>query len=231
MAPVSPMSPATPIVVLHAPGDARAGAPWREALAAAGWNGPVIAPDLPGHGSAPSPPGGSYELGDALLSVIPEIAALADDAPAPIVVGCGTNGWCAQILGLGGRASAVVLVDGLNGPWRTPRQAIEAGVEWLRRLADDPDAIAPPPPAGLDPRLRHPMGGLGNRAYAFRCAAAMPVPALIVETGGSLVPDDDVDALAVAHPAGAGVVRLETAEADEVVRHVVESVLRTVART
>ncbi|HVM07732.1 MAG TPA: alpha/beta hydrolase [Acidimicrobiales bacterium] len=106
----------TPILVLHDLGVPDAGRPWRDALADASWNGPVLAPDLPGHGSTPVRDGGSYEHSDSLLSIIPLYAELDPDLPSPIVVGVGLHGWAAQVLALAGRASGVVLVDGLGGP-------------------------------------------------------------------------------------------------------------------
>ncbi|MDQ1403301.1 MAG: hypothetical protein QOG03_1617, partial [Actinomycetota bacterium] len=46
-----------PVLVLHDVGDERGGEPWRQALGTAGWSGPVLAPDLPGHAGAPPPIG------------------------------------------------------------------------------------------------------------------------------------------------------------------------------
>jgi pimeloyl-ACP methyl ester carboxylesterase len=211
-----------PIVVLHEVGDERGGAPWRDALAAAGWRGPVVAPDLPGHAGTPPPPGGNYEIDDALLAVLPLLAALDAALPAPVVVGCGVNGWASQVLALAGRASAVVVVDGLGGPWSTPRQRIDGARDLLRAIADDPAAMAPAPPQGLDPRLRHRMAQHGSRRLASRAAAAMPVPALLVESAASpLASSADVDALAAEYRAGATVERVAAATAEAVAAVVV----------
>ena len=190
------------VFVLHDLGDEMAGQAWREAFAAAGWQGSVIAPDLPGHGSAPAPIGGSYELGDGILVA----AELIDvEAPAPIVVGVGLNGWAAQLLALAGRAAALVLVDGLHGPWVAPAAWIGGGRAWLRAVADNPAATAPPPARGLDPRAAHRIPPLGSRSLALRAARSMPVPTLLLESPASRLAPAEVDELAEAFAAGATV--------------------------
>ncbi len=196
----------TPLLVLHDVGDVDGGARWQVALEDAGWPGPVRAPDLPGHGRSPAPLGGSYELGDPVLAVLPSVPAGAADPP--VVLGVGTNGWCASILALGGRASALVLVDGLGGPWRSPGDAMAAERVRIRAIADDPAAVAPPPGEGLDPRLRHGVSPLGSRAVAERTAAATRVPVLVVESPSSTVDPEERDAVVRRYPAGAEVVQV-----------------------
>jgi len=133
----------TPVLVLHDAGDVGGGGPWRIALTEAAWTGPVLAPDLPGHGGAPAPSGGAYEPADAVLHVLAHVAP--DGGPRPVVVGVGVHGWAAQLLALGGRSSGLVLVDGLGGPWMGPVEATDRVRRWLRAISDDPDAVGPPP--------------------------------------------------------------------------------------
>jgi hypothetical protein len=204
----------TPLLVFHDVGDAGGGEPWQAALEGAGWPGPVHAPDLPGHGATPAPVGGSYELGDPVLAVLPSVPADAD-AP-PVVLGVRTNGWCASILALGGRASALVLVDGLGGPFRPQAEAMAAERERIRAIADDPGAVAAAPAGGLDPRLRHGVSPMGSRSVAERAAAATSVPVLVLESPASAVRPEERDAVAGLYPAGAAVVEVESADPDVV---------------
>jgi len=176
-----------PVLVLHDVGEVDGGAPWRTAFESAGWPGPVLAPDLPGHGRQPAPVDGAYELGDAALTAVRLLAEAGPGQERPVVVGVGVNGWSAQILALGNRASGLVLVDGLNGPWADPATVIHAGRRWLRAIADDPAAVAPAPANGLDPRLRHGVAPHRDRRLAERAAVALPVPALLVESPESPV--------------------------------------------
>ena len=176
----------TPLLLLHDVGDAGGGGPWRAAVEAAGWPGPVMAPDLPGHAGAPPPAGGDYELSDPVLSALPLLPA---GGPRPVVLGVGVNGWAASLLALGGRASALVLVDGLGTPWLDARGRMAEARRWLRAIAADDEAVAPVPHGvSLDPRLRHGMPPHGSRRLAERAARAMPVPAVLLETpaGGAV---------------------------------------------
>lgn len=184
------MTPAAPVVVLHAVGDPAGGRPWHDALDAAGWAGPILAPDLPGHAGAPPPTGGNHELADPVLFVVPLLDQLGPDRP--VVVGVGANGWPAQLLALGGRTRGLVLVDGLGAPWLSPVEAVHAGVAELRALRDDRAAMAEPAAgAAVDPRLRHGPRPHGSRALAQRAAAATPVPTLVVESPASAADADD----------------------------------------
>jgi pimeloyl-ACP methyl ester carboxylesterase len=214
---------AAPVLVLHGIGDAGGGGPWRAALVAAGWTGPVLAPDLPGHAGAPPPEGGQHEPGDGAFLAVRTLAAAEVERGAPVVVGVGVNGWNAQLCGLGGRASAVVLVDGLGGPWVPVRDAVLAGRDQLRAIAADPEAVAPMAPgAPLDPRLRHGLPTHGSRTMAFEAAAVMPVPVLVVESPGSATPHDDASALAAAMGAGGTLVRVAEPSPAVVAKAVVE---------
>jgi len=181
------------VLVLHRVGDPRGGSPWRDALGLAGWPGRVLAPDLPGHGETAAPVGGNYELVDAAIIGAGLVAGLTDTTVAPVVVGVGTSGWAAQVLALGGRAGALVLVDGLGGPWLEPAEAVARNAALLRALAQDPDAMGPPPAAGFDPRLRHGILGQTDRPLALRAAAALEVPVLVVETPESGLRREEAD--------------------------------------
>ena len=185
------MSGGRAVLVLHDAGDAGAGAPWAAALATAGWPGEVCAPDLPGHGTAPAPDDGAYELVDAGFAVLPALHRLG--AVRPVVVGVGANGWAAQVLALAGRASALVLVDGLGGPWRTPAASIADERARLRAVFDDPGAVAPAPEGILDPRLRHGVNRQTGLGLARRAAAALAVPVLVLESPGSHVGPERAD--------------------------------------
>ena len=208
-----PLGPA--VLVLHDAGDPGAGGPWRQALEDAGWPGDVHAPDLPGHGATAAPEGGTYELVDAAFAVLPLLAELAP-AP-PVVVGVGVSGWAAQLLALGGRASALVLVDGLGGPWWPAGAWVAAERDRLRAVADDPAAVGPAPRGVTDPRLRHGVPRQTSLDLAHRGAAALRVCALVVESPASR---------AGAH-AGAIVARM----ADATARHLPEAAPTTVAAT
>ncbi len=175
------------IFVLHAPGDPDGGARWRDALARTDWDGPVVAPDLPGHGHTPPPVGGQHELAQPAFDAHRILTGAGIGGELPVVVGVGAHGWAAQLLALGGRASALVLVDGLGGPWRAPQEAVAAGRDRLRTLADDPAALAPHIGPGLDPRLAHGPVPHGSRDLAFRAAAAITVPTLLIESPASAV--------------------------------------------
>lgn len=182
----------TGLLVVHDLGGA-GGAPW--ATAFAGWPGPVHAPDLPGHGTAPMPLGGHHEVGDAVFHLVDHLSP----APGaePVVVGVGTNGHVGRVFALAGRAGALVLVDGLGGPW-LDAAGRNAGLRAVRRqILATPAALAPHEPGtgGTDPRaslhLPH-----ADRAYLAKVLAALPVPTLVVETPASPTPDaDDLVAL------------------------------------
>ena len=200
------------LLVLHDVGDEGGGTPWRDAFVAAGWNGPVLAPDLPGHAGAPLLDGGDHEPGDGAFRAVVTLAAAGVEPGTAVVVGVGVNGWNAQVHGLGGRASAVVLVDGLGGPWLPIREQILAGVARLRSVAADPEAVAPMPPgAPLDPRLRHGLPSHGSRKMAFEVAAVMPVPVVVVESSASPTPPADAEELAGRMAAGGTLVRVDDA--------------------
>ena len=171
------------VLVIHDAGDPAAGSAWADALEAAGWPGEVHAPDLPGHGTTPAPEGGAYELVDAAFAVLPVLAG-AGPVP-PVVVGVGANGWAAQLLALGGRSSALALVDGLGGPWLAPPEVIARERDWLRAVSEDPAATSPAPVGAVDPRFRHVVPRQTSVDLARRGAAALSVPVLVLESPAS----------------------------------------------
>jgi hypothetical protein len=191
-----------PVLVLHHVGDEGGGGPWREALRAAGWRGAVHAPDLPGHQGQPPPVGGHHEPGDPFFFALAGGGVPSEPPDLRVVVGAGASGWPAAMLAAAGRARALVLVDGLGGPWLDPVSSVAAGRDWLRALLDDPAAMAAPPAdGGLDPRLRHGVGPIpvGPRT-ALATASAVTMPALVVESPASTTPSADRDDVLAALP-------------------------------
>lgn len=163
----------SPIIVLHAMGDANAGAPWREAG--------VDAPDLPGHGSAPAPVGGAYDAVDPVVA----IAQLVSESDPPVIVGHGSSARAAEIFALGGRAARLVLLDGLGGAHRDADTVMAELFAWVRAISDDEEAMAPPPPSGLDPRLRHGVPDQAHEIFDAQLRASITVPVLLLETPSS----------------------------------------------
>ena len=177
----------TSLLALHDLG-AVGGGPWRTAFDTS-WPGTVVAPDLPGHGDAAPPVGGCYELGDAVFAVADHLPE--PDGVPPVVLGVGRNGFAAQILALAGRASALVLVDGLGGPWLDVPARNDALREARRTLLDTPAALEPHLPGTTDPRATLVLGPT-DREHALRRCGALPVPTLVVETPDSPTPDAEV---------------------------------------
>lgn len=184
----------TELVVLHDYGSV-GGEPWRAAFAA--WPAAVCAPDLPGHGREPDPPGGQYEVGDALFFLADRLVGWRDNPP--LVVGVGRNGHTAQLLALAGRAAGLVLVNGLGGPWRTVSESSADLLAQRRALLtaahhDHHDARV-----GTDPRADLVLGPR-DRDVALASVSAITVPVLVIETPTSPTPDapDLVAAIAAA---------------------------------
>ena len=207
------------LLVLHDVGDAAGSGPWAAALVEAGWRGRIVAPDLPGHAGAPPPVGGHHEMCDAAFVAS---AVLGDLGSGPLVaLGVGTNGWSAQVLALGGRATALVLVDGLGAPWLDADEVVQLQIDRLRAIADDPAALAPAPAGVLDPRLRHGVGHLADLDFARRAAAATPVPVLVIETPASAATPAERRDLVARFPAGGELVEVDEANPRAVARAVV----------
>jgi hypothetical protein len=176
-----------PLLVLHAFGHAAGGAPWRAALALGSWAADWRAPDLPGHGDAAMPLGGCYEVTDPAAVGLRARVDAAWDEP-PLVVGVGASAVGAELLALGGRAVALVLVDGLGGPWAASAADVVAGqYAWLRAVADD-GAVGQP-----DPRTAHGYPEPVEREPYARFRACIDVPILAAETPSSPTPQSEVE--------------------------------------
>ena len=158
------------------------------------WPGRVTAPDLPGHGAAPAPTGGHYELGDAVFVVAEHL-----DGDAPVVLGVGRNGHAARMIAAGGRAAALVLVDGLGGPWLDIAGRNAQLRDARRRILATPGALVTHAPPGVDVRAAM-VPRQWNRDHVERTARLVTVPTLVVETPRS--PTPDADQLAGAFPLG-----------------------------
>jgi hypothetical protein len=116
-----------------------------------------------------------------------------------------------------------VLLDGIGGPWLDAAGVIGAGRDLLRAIADDPDALAPPPADRTDPRLAHGVTRPASRAMAERLFAALSVPVLALETPASpLVPDDRRELLARSS-AAVTVVEVADGRPDTIAPHIVGS--------
>lgn len=194
----------TPLLVIHDLG-APGGGPWRAAFGPS-WPGRVDSPDLPGHGDAPAPAGGNYEQGDAVFAVADRLPG--PDDVQPVVLGVGHNGHAVQVLALAGRASALVLVDGLGGPWLDVPERNEAVRSVRRDILITPSALDPHVPGSTDPRATLVLGS-SDRDHAVRMLESVPVPTLVVETPSS--PTTDADELAASIPRGA-LVRVRSSE-------------------
>jgi pimeloyl-ACP methyl ester carboxylesterase len=145
----------------------------------------VIAPDLPGHGGAAAPTSGHYELGDAVFAVADHL----EGAP-PVVLGVGRNGQAARIIAAGGRAAALVVVDGLGGPWLDVAGRNAQLRDARRRILATPAALEAYVPPGVDVRATT-VPPQSNRDHVERTARLVDVPTLVVETPRSPTPDAD----------------------------------------
>jgi hypothetical protein len=171
---------------LHRLGDERGGAEWREALTNEGWPGPWSAPDQPGHATAPWE-ADYYEAAHLVIAPLRHLHE-TEWSERPVVVAVGVQSAAAELLALGGRAAAIVLVDGPAGPWPEGADEIQhAEYAWLRVLADDPEAQAPAPYGRTDPRTRHGCTPRHDPAYAAKQRAAVSVP--VLELGAASAPD------------------------------------------
>ncbi|MEM7287666.1 MAG: alpha/beta fold hydrolase [Actinomycetota bacterium] len=192
----------TRVVLLHDLGDPGGGAPWAEAMTAAGVVD-VVAPDLPGHGSADPPVGGNYVRADAgyLLAGLLGDGLVLKDA---VLVGVGHSGWVATVAAVGGHVGGVALIAGLGRPWRSVDDRLARRRRRTRELLADDAAMAVHEGPGADPRLRYVLEPHGDQALAIEAAALVTVPTLVVE------PDLDAATLEVAAAFGGPVTLAET---------------------
>lgn len=164
------MTTSSTILILHEVGDLAGGAPWRDAFATGPWT-TVLAPDLPGHGSAPAPSGGNYGMSDPIYVATRLFADLGIDE-VDVVVGSGVSGWSAQLLALAGRTKQLVLVDGLGDPFLSIDELLDRRMDRVRTIADSLDPLADAPPSSH-----------GDRELAETAAAETSIPVLLVGTG------------------------------------------------
>lgn len=174
------------LLVIHDTGDAEAGRRW-SALTNA-WPGDALAPDLPGHGETPPPTGGHYKAGDAAIAAWRAAEQAGVTAGDVVVLGHGWGGFAAEVLAAAGRASRLVLVDGLGGPWLSADDLVADRHRWLNEVLADPAALAPPTEAP-DPRLAHAYASVWARDFIRHMRRAITVPVLAVETRESVTPD------------------------------------------
>jgi pimeloyl-ACP methyl ester carboxylesterase len=176
------------MLIIHDIGDPRAGNRWAQLVRA--WPGAALAPDLPGHGETPPPTGGSYAAADAAVYAwrAAENAGMAHGDV--VVVGHASAGFAAELLTAGGRASQLVLVDGLGPPWCTFDEVVADQHRFLRELFADPDALAPPTTVP-DPRLSHPFSSIWERGFIHDLRSSISVPVLAVETPASPTPTEE----------------------------------------
>jgi hypothetical protein len=172
-----------PLLVLHDLGSADAGGPWRSVE----WKGDLLAPDLPGHGSAALPVGEAYALADPALWALPVLRDAGWTDP-PIILGVGRSGLGAEVLAAGGRAAVLVLVDGLGGPWLTPTETAAATRAWVRGVFADRDSLAPAGDRRPDPRLAHGFPPPWERRFIEGLRGSITVPVLALETPASPTP-------------------------------------------
>jgi pimeloyl-ACP methyl ester carboxylesterase len=172
------------VVLLHDLGKPAGGARWR-AAAPTDW----IVPDLPGHGATPATRTGHYDPMSAVAIGRWAMAHAADEGRTTLV-GVGQNAHGALVDAAGGGCDHVVIVDGLWGPWLTPREEVDAFYGMIRAIASDPAAIGAPPASGLDPRATYGYGVMVSAAFCRRLWSAIDQPALVLETPASVTPPD-----------------------------------------
>jgi pimeloyl-ACP methyl ester carboxylesterase len=177
----------TALLVIHDTGDAKGGGRWSELVNA--WPGRALAPDLPGHGETPPPTGGHYKAGDAAIAVwrSAQQAGITNDEDV-VVLGHRWGGYAAEILAAAGRASKLVLVDGLGPPWCTVDELVADRHRWLREVFADDAALAPPT-SSPDPRIAHAYPSIWDRNFIRDLRRSIGVPVLAVETPESQTPD------------------------------------------
>jgi hypothetical protein len=186
---------APPLLVVHAWGDTLAATRWTRLREA--WDGPVVTFDLPGHRAEPPPTGASYALGDAALYAERAYRDAGFGGARPVVLGDSSAGFGGELLAAAGRAVALVLVDGLGGPWVTPADVFADGVRWCNEVFADDAATAPfdgGDDGDVDPRLRHGFPTVWVRDFTEARRRSIAVPVLAIETPASPTPRGERDA-------------------------------------
>jgi pimeloyl-ACP methyl ester carboxylesterase len=186
------------LLVIHDAGDPQAGSRWTELLEA--WPGPAVAPDLPGHGSSPPPTGASYAPGDAAFAADQALQAAGLTDGDVVVLGHGWGGFAAEFLAAAGRATRLVLVDGLGPPWCTVEELVADQQRWLRGALADPAALAPPGDRRPDPRLQRGFWSIWEQGFIAGLRAAISVPVLAIESPDSPTPGAERDERLAAFP-------------------------------
>jgi pimeloyl-ACP methyl ester carboxylesterase len=173
------------LLVIHDAGDPRAGARWAKLVKA--WPGPALAPDLPGHGASPPPTGASYAPADAAFAADKALHEAGTADGDVVVLGHRWGGFAAELLAAAGRASRLVLVDGLGPPWCTVDEVVADQHRWLREVLADREALELPKRTP-DPRLQHGFWSIWERGFVADFRKSISVPVLAVETPASRTP-------------------------------------------
>ena len=176
----------TALLVIHDAGDPKGGSRWTAVTEA--WPGDAVAPDLPGHGETPPPTGGHYKAGDAAIAAWRAAEQAGITKEDVVVLGHGWGGFAAEVLASAGRASRLVLVDGLGPPWQTFDDLVADRHRWLREVFADAESLAPPS-AAPDPRLAHTFPSVWDPTFIGNLRRSITVPVLAIETPASRTPD------------------------------------------
>jgi pimeloyl-ACP methyl ester carboxylesterase len=203
------------LLVIHDTGDAAAGSRWEELIDA--WPGRALAPDLPGHGESPPPTGGHYKAGDAAIAALraADAAGITAGAIDVTVLGHGWGGFAAEIVAAAGRASRLVVVDGLGPSWCSVDELVADRHRWLRDVLADPASLTPPT-TSPDPRLAHTYASIWDRSFIRNLRRSIAVPVLAVETSASPTPPAERDERLSDYAGPATLVEAESVDAVEV---------------
>ena len=176
----------TALLAIHDAGDPKGGSRWTALTEA--WPGNALAPDLPGHGETPPPTGGHYKAGDAAIAAWRAAEQAGITNGDVVVLGHGWGGFAAEVLASAGRASRLVLVDGLGPAWQTFDDLVADRHRWLREVFADAESLAPPT-TSPDPRLAHAYPSVWDRNFIGNLRGTITVPVLAIETPASRTPD------------------------------------------
>jgi pimeloyl-ACP methyl ester carboxylesterase len=183
-----------------------------------------MAPDLPGHGGSEPAVGGKYIPSDAALVAVEVLSDAGLGDPPPLVLGHGWGAYAAELLAAGGRTGAIVLVDGLGGPWLTEEEVALDQARWLRGVLEDPEATRRPE-ALPDPILAHGFPSVWEQGFTESRRRAIEVPVLAIETLRSPTPDDERAGRAAAFGGRHRLLPLRTERAQDSVEEIAAAVL------